>query len=284
MAVDQNWRYTPPFQSEFDLQQAAFNIATFGGRTRMAALRGDNVKVPYRHGTIWTPKYYDEQKLTLAMWVIGANPTTGVPDTDPQAKMWSNLATLERVFSMGHLQQGVLKKLHPVQNKDVVAEAVVEGVVDFTTEAGATRAAFTVDFVLPKVWFEDPALLGETVFTSRAHNATWSIAIDSDVPMDAIVSFRAAAGTPSNPKLLNTSLSAANHWVQLNDVFATSDEIVINPTLWTAVKNGTLVVTNNVRWSGQPQFFQLLPGTNNLKLEVTNGPIEVKVQAKGRYW
>jgi len=285
MAVIQDVRWQPPFESSpTSLQKLGFNISTIGGRLDMSGRRGRNVNVQYRDGTLWTPKDYEEKELELAMWVVGADETTGIPAADPQSEMWTNLEKLRRLF-VTDSELGFLTYKHPVQNKDIVAECEVRSQIDFDTMAGATRAAFIVSMHTPGVWFRDPAFVGETVFTSRADAEQWSVTIDSDVLIkDSHVFLKAVSGTPANVRIFNESLSAADHWVQYLDVFVTGEEVEIDVGNWRATLDGTTRVTGNVRWSGNPQFFWLKPGQNDLKLEVTGGPIDVKVAAKGAYW
>jgi len=68
------------------------------------------------------------------------------------------------------------------------------------------------------------------------------------------------------------------------DVLGAGDEVEINAGTWRATLNGTTDVSNNLDWSGQPEFFELLPGRNDLKIEYTGGSVQVQVTAKGRYW
>lgn len=265
-----------------DLQTHAFNIATFGGRTSVAARRGDNLVVPYRHGRLWTPKYFEEQELTLAMWVIGADKTTGVIPSNPKQKLFENIQTLQKLFSAEGLH--TLSAVHEVTGATVEAIVEVADVIDFTTMAGATRAGFVVTLIVPEVWFKDQTLKGDVDYVSRANNDTWSVDVTSDVETHEIVlSFDGDAGGQTNPKLINESIGS-DCWVQLSDVLGPSEVIVIDVNKWTAVLNGTTNVVNNVDWSGQPRFFRLKPGTNNLKLEVGSGPIKTKLQWKGLYW
>jgi hypothetical protein len=151
--------------------------------------------------------------------------------------------------------------------------------------AGSTRAAFIVTLNVPDVWFRDPTLLGEGSYVSRADTDQWAVTIDSDVILkDAQISLLANGNTPANIKIYNESLSAADNWIQYSDVMQDGEEVIIEMKTWRATLDGATRVTGNVVWSGQPQFFWLIPGQNDLKMEVTGGPVDVKVQAKGAYW
>lgn len=250
----------------------------------MAGRRGGNVQVQYRDGTLWTPKDYDEKEIELAMWVVGADPVTGVPDADPESKMWENLETLRRLF-VTDSALGYLTYRHPVQDKDVVAQVEVRETIDFKTMAGATRAAFIVRMHVPGVWFRDPGFVGESVYTSRADTAQWTVTVDSDVMVkDPVIWLRATGTTPTNVKIYNETLSAADHWIANLDVMAAGEEIEIDVGRWRATLDGVTRVTGNIDWSGNPQFFWLAPGVNDLKMEVTAGPVDVKITAKGAYW
>lgn len=285
MPVLQDVRWQPPFASSpASLQTLGFNISTIGGRLDMASRRGQNIAVQYRDGTLWTPKDYEEKELELAMWVVGADETTGVPSTDPESEMWANLEKLRRLF-VTDSELGLLTYRHPVSDKDVVAQCEVRSQIDFDTMAGATRAAFIVTMHTPGVWFRDPGFVGETSFTSRADAEQWSVTVDSDVIIkDPVIFLKAVSGTPSNIQIYNESLSAADHWIKFVDVLQTGEEVEIDVGKWRATLDGTTRVTGNVQWSGNPQFFWLKPGQNDLKIDVIGGPIDVKVTAKGAYW
>lgn len=280
MAVDQNWRWVHNLLGTLDLQKVAWNISTFGGRQRMAAKKGGNIDVSYRDGTLWTPKDYEENELDLAMWVVGCGPDGEIP-SDPSTQFQENLQTLRRMFNTDNVM-GFLYKLHPVAGVDVVATCEIRHVIDFTTQAGATRAAFIVQMVIPEIWFRPLTLSGDESLTSRANGATWAVDIDSDVFMkDGWLTFQGDGAAASNFKLFNDSLGAS-HWMEYLGVVDPGETVIVDVKSWKATKDA-VKVTGALNWSGQPQIFWLIPGVNNLRL-VTNNAIKVQVAGRGAYW
>lgn len=273
-----------------DLNEHAFAIGTAGWKFTMPPQRGENVVVPYRDGRIWVPKRYDQRRLDLPMFVIGAELDGSIPAAKSQRdKLYENVRTLQRLFSTWR-DLKTLQVVDPTLGT-IVADAEVTDQVDFTTQAGATRAAFVTTLYVPTVWFEDAAYSDDSsgAYTSRGTGATWSVDVTTDVPTHLIrVWLRNPVGsgvTPSNMKLYNESLSATDHWVQLQDVLQEGDEVVIDVIRWHAYLTADdSSKVNAVQWSGQPDFFELRRGINNLKLEVTDGPVEIRVEWKGRYW
>ena len=282
MAAPQDWTWNhPDLAAEVELQKAAWNISTFGGRKRMASRRGQNNEVSYRDGSLWTPKDYNEHEIDLAMWVVGSEEDGDIPD-DPSDQFWLNLQTLQRAFVTDR-QLGTLTYMHPVGDKLVTAEAEVADVIDFSTHAGATRAAFIARLILPKVHFRDVAYFGDAISTSRANGATWNFAFDSDVMVrDPLITLEGLGSAATNPKIFNTALSATDNWVQYAGVISPGDEVIIDPEHWRATINGAKA-TGALVWSGQPQFFWLKNGTNSFLVETDNA-LGVQSQGKGRYW
>lgn len=281
MPIEQNWTWIHNDIGTFDLNAVAWNITTFSGRTRMAPRRGENSEVTYRDGTLWTPKDYAENEIELAMWIIGCNEDGTIPD-DPSAQFWANLKKLQRAFVTDRVM-GFLQYTHPIENKAVIATCEVRERIDFTTMAGATRAAFIVRMHIPGVWFRDVNYFGESVSTSRANLATWDVDLDSDVMVkDPLLTLTGGVAAATNPKLYNLSLSGASNWAQYAGVVAPGQVLVIDPKTW-RVTLDAVKVTGALVWSGQPQFFWLRNGINQIKLETDNA-IGVKVQGKGAYW
>lgn len=282
MAVDQNWQWVHNYLGTLDLQQVAWNIATFGGRMRMAGRRGSNVAVSYRDGTLWTPKDYNENEIDLAMWVLGCNTDGTIPD-DPPDVFWDNLQTLRRMFTTD-LVQGNLLKMHPVLNESVVAQAEIRDVIDFVSQAGATRAAFIVRMVLPEIWFRPVVFYGDPAVVERSDTEEWTVTVDSDVFIkDPIIVLEETSGAASNVRIYNDSLGPT-HWVIYQGTVGAGETVTIDVKNWKATLTpGDLKVTGAMDWSGQPQMMWLKPGENDLRLESAS-PVGVQVMAKGAYW
>lgn len=286
MPIFQDWKYVHNLLGTFDLQNHAWNISQFGSRMRMAARRGGNNEVSYRDGTLWTAKDYEENELDLAMWVIGCEEDGDIPD-DPSDQFWENVQALRRMFVTDQVL-GRLHKFHPTQLDglldplEVFANVEVRDAIDFTSQAGATRAAFIVRFVLPEVWFKG-GLGGEAASTTRANDEEWTVTVDSDVFIKDPTILLTGVGAASNVTIHNDSLGAG-HWVKYNGVLAAAETVSIEVGAYKAVFNpGALRVTGAIDWSGQPQMFWLKPGENDLRIETT-GSVGVQVTALGKYW
>jgi hypothetical protein len=269
------------------LQQLGFNISTLGGRLRTADSRGENVLRPFNDGRLWVPKLYDERELTLPMWVVGAEPDGSIPiDGDRQRQLRENVRALRQLFSL----DGGLKLLQVDDPELGVLEAWAEArnVLDFSTEAGATRAVFAPTLYLPGVYLATQDEQGETgSAVPRADNDTWAFTVNGDVAADDHLSiiFQATTASSTLPRL---TVQGTGEWVETEHVFADDEVMLIDVGAWRAYDPASQAVrTNTLRWSGR-RFLQIPRGAQTLRFDIItpggSGSFNVKVTYRPRYW
>lgn len=278
---EQAWTY-----DGVDIQTLGFNISTLGGRLGTAPSRGENVLRPYNDGRLWVPKLHDERSLILPMWVVGAEEDGSLPlDGDNQKKLRQNVRSLRKLFS---LHNG-LKLLTVVDPELGTLEAWAEArdVLDFSTEAGATRAVFAPTLWLPAVYLATQAEDDDGGPTARLDDATWPITVEGDVDADdtVIVEFTATTASSTLPRL---TVVETGEWVETEHVFANGEVMRIDVGAWRAYQpSDSALRTNTLRWSGR-RFLTLPQGSSTLRFDIImpggSGSFNVKVAWKGRYW
>ena len=84
-----------------NLSTLAWNIKHRSAGWSVPGKTGENVRIPGRHGTFWTPnKTYDEGNLTLSMWAAGCDEDGSIPlSEDGKKKVRDNLDKLTSMFA-----------------------------------------------------------------------------------------------------------------------------------------------------------------------------------------
>ena len=84
-----------------NLSTYAWNVKHRSSGWTVPGKTGENVQIPGRHGSFWTPnKTYDEGHLTLSMWAAGCEPDGSMPITaDGRTKVRQNLDKLTSMFA-----------------------------------------------------------------------------------------------------------------------------------------------------------------------------------------
>ena len=156
------------------LQTYAFNITTLGGdRLAPAPVRGSNITIPYKPGTLWVPKVPDERVITLGAWVIGANEDGSIPTDENARRVFDRNWRKLRQLLWRPRKQFVLTKRFWLPDSELVAGGVDTSALpkdgDWTlytaralasyadgltpTMQGPGRATFTVDLLLSDPYF-----------------------------------------------------------------------------------------------------------------------------------
>jgi len=276
------------------LQTYAFNITTLGGdRKAPPTLRGDDLTIPYRPGTVYVPKIANNRVLTLQMWVIGADENGNIKQDENSRRTfdynWNKLRNL--LWREG--KQFTLTKRFWVPTADLTAAGVNTSALPkdgawalYTASAkasfasglspdmgGPSRAAFTVDLLLSDPYFYSApithafsmgtggALPGPTkTFQVLGEARTTDIRFDVIGPLDSL---RFTNQTPE-PDL----------WMQ----YATS--VADGDTAWIKVKDfksvhtdASLTYTSSgyVNHFGDRFWFYLDPGTATVSLSAQAG-------------
>jgi hypothetical protein len=256
------------------LYTLAYNISTLAGREHLPPKLGDNIQIPYRNGRIWKPKYYDQQMITLGMWIRGADVNGNVPSTrtGSRAQFNSNLRALRRLFAPTGRQLALSRILqfttgaetHTAQGEVASGSASSAGEMDLQPIT-PMLATFTVDIVMADPWWYGSNIV--TVITSSGATVTHPGDVEaSGVSVGSMTI--ALAGPLTNPRLTNTSISP-NVWVQYTGTINSGTTITLDLAAFTAKDQLGNSLIGSVSHSGSLRWMLLEPGSNAMTL--TNG-------------
>jgi hypothetical protein len=258
------------------LNTLAFNITSLTGRWRTAARRGGNVEVPGRHGTLRVAnKRYGVLEVVLSMWVLGADEDGMISDYQSSREtMYANLDKLTRLFGSETLE--VVHTLPDESQRQVVGEVMDR--IDFTSEAGATRATFGVAIESWDAFWSDI----DEVTASITDIGNWSVDsfVGATAPMDDLeITF---TGPCNNPRL-----DSGSSWIQYNEVLTAGQSITLNSATWTLTGAGGLVPDYTaVEHGGGIRWFELAPGDPTPEAvisQTTGGDVEVSLHGRRKY-
>lgn len=133
----------------------AWNVSTRAARWKIPGRRGQNMVVPGQHGQVQSRnKPFDQNVLPLTMWAVGCNPDGSMPtDRDSRKKVLQHLDSLSMLFTSN--ERITLKQVRSDGTARVCVGEVAQA-IDFSAMAGATRAEFAVEIVVPGAfWFDE---------------------------------------------------------------------------------------------------------------------------------
>lgn len=277
------------------LQTYAWNIETLGG-DRMAPprLRGADLTVPTRPGTVWTPKVPDAKTITLGMWVQGSNADGTIPQNENARRTFDRNWRMLRNLLWRPGQQFTLGKRFWVPTEELEAANAPAGYAIATegewsliyaqTKAsfgtgltpsmqGGAHAAFTVDLVLNDPFFYSAPLEIEFSATTGAGLS------GPDREFSVLGDYRTTKiamhfeGPLTTPRL--TLLTAPHEtWFQYASPIADGDTVDTNVDAFEVIHtatDATYRAAGNVRHKGDWNWFYLQPGATRVVLSVQEG-------------
>jgi phage-related protein len=221
--------------------------------------RGENVLVPFRHGTVFTPKYYGERKITFGIAILSTSATAQDTVIDGMNQLFGRQT--QQTLSCTREDNTVRNALATV---DVPLE---------TERITATFARCVVQFTL-----SDPLFYSSDLSTD---NTTTISATDTAMVVDNIgtAEMRDPTILLSGP-LANVTISTTDSIsLTYTGSISSSDTVTIG-TLngeYYATHSATGSVIGNVAHSGASALLVLQPGTNNLQVatDTTGGTVKI---------
>lgn len=254
------------------LHTYASTVVNLGGDvTGGVGLRGSNLTVPNRPGTIWREKVPDERVLSLGVTVTGLN-ANGTSQPTPaleRARFNANLRAVRRLFWRDTGAQFTLTKRwyeadfsgSPVATL-VTASALAEFADGMEPEQeGDSVAVFAVDLLLA-----DPFFYGATV----TRTATVAAPISVTNPGDARVTGANATLTFTGP-LTNPVASLGGKTLSLGAVLSGGQSVVVNLADWTVVRNDGANLIGALGYSGSRSLLPVPMGASTLSLTGSGG-------------
>lgn len=175
------------------LQTFAYNIVSWGSGGRQAPpnLRGNDITIPGRVGDLWRPKVPQSRKITLGMWVQGANPDGSPPSSMSQMQQFEqNWMMLRRLLWNPYRQFTLTKRVYvpavmqgdaivPDSYVPVSAQAQFVGGLDPSVIGHGGAAQFTVDLQLADPFFYGAPISVSNSFTTLGDARTHRIMLNA---------------------------------------------------------------------------------------------------------
>lgn len=263
------------------LQTLAYNITSWGGDLQAPPpLRGGDITVPYKPGTVFQKRVPDGRTISFDMWVVGADTDGNVPaSASMRAEFEKNLKMLRRLFWKPNAQLSITRRWKEYGSSTVLS-ATAKGVYAggfVPSMNGQLRATFSVD-----IYLSDPFFYGaeKTETFSAVATSNKTISVPGDYETTAILlEFDAAR---NNFRMTNSSEGI---YVNVNQDLA-AGEVVLDVDKWTAVKNPTGDAENviaSVTSFGHTNWLALRPGSQNLSLTSSSGSGAATLKYRPRY-
>lgn len=242
-------------------------VKSFGGsRKGLPPLRGENKLLPNREGRAFRPKKADSRVITLAMWVTGADPDTGVPSQYSQTVQWNdNFDYLKRLFWTPDRQITLTRReLYNAADPQLTvasAKAQIAGAME-PNMTGRTRADFAVDLLLA-----DPFFYGEEIDVTVPANATVTVYNPGDSKTANMPFSIEWVGSLTSPKLTNLTNGV---WMKIDTLIPLDTNVSTIVNTYKAVRSTDLASMNTaISHGGARQWMTLEPGANQLRLTAT---------------
>lgn len=271
-----------------------FGVSTRTGRYNVPARRGENVVLPGRSGSLWTPnKPFEEGVGALAVWVVGARHANGeiIPPASVSEARWffeKNMNEVMRFFTQPH-RLSILRAAQPI-NPDApndppkVRVTAVEwrewGEPEVT--AGGTRAEWAIAYTIPSTWWVDEQ---ETSFSRQGPG---TLAFESLAGMTGIIEdpFTVVTGPAVAPKIVCPETGG---FVQWTGTLGEGQQWITTAVGQSAV-NGLSVLPQTIH-SGSGYRFLTLPNrsaagpypTVNLEATGTNQNTALTINVRGKW-
>lgn len=218
------------------LNTVAKAVETKTGRIGVSGVRGSNVAIAGRDGSIWTPnKMQEEGRIILPMYVLGCDEDGLVPVGSTALKeFYKNKDLLQRLFSKRH---GLLD-VRATQPDGSIRQAFceVQAAVDYQMFShDDARVAY--ELVIPDVYWQDLNEITETqAQTITAVGTTFSLFSGGTAPMHdlKIVYELTASGSVTNPWIEDYLTGARVQGIGIADNGFASGKWFINNDVWTS--------------------------------------------------
>ena len=258
-----------------DLSTYAFNITSLSGRLAIPARRGGNRVIPYRRGTLYVPKTMDEGKLSLGMWVVGAQENGQLPAHGDQARQFNqNLDKLREIFGVYDRELAITKRW--VRGSDGVVlvlsgKGECIGTLD-PTMTGRARATFVAEIAMADPLFYAPLVTTNVPLAGAVvANPGQVKARRMTIRLNGPLTNPTLRNTTPNPDIdvTYTGVLTAGQWVDLD---------VEN---FTAKNQAGVSVIGAISHTGARHWMELDKGNNTMTLTASagTGSADVKLQA-----
>lgn len=241
------------------LDTYAYMLTDISGIMQVAARRGDNVRVPGRHGAIRTPKVFDSADIVLPLWIVGAEEDGSIPSGSTEAReFFKRRDELLRVLYANPL---LMEYTRP-DGHAVSAFAEVIEVLDFTRRLDEPLAQVSVALQMYEGFWRDSLAVAETITGPTGTVKTLTAFEGATAPMSQLI---ITFGPCNNPLLIHGDAT-----VQYHGVISAGQQLSIDTSTW-SVGPGTGTV-----WTPDPRQVEFSPGPRWFELDPTLPSFDVQ--------
>ncbi len=263
------------------MAEHGWNVATVEGRFNVPQLRGEDTTFSYVEGDDFRPKVPASRVMTLKMWMMGVNPSTGDHEGDLLVRWNDNWKFLTNLFWTPHRQVRLTRRLwvtDPVTGQPGVQTTYAYGQYMGGLEPSMTgryRATFEVQFKLADPFFYPE---NDTVVTIE-RGQTVDITNYGDYVAAHRHMYITFNGFLKNPLLTNTTPNPDVTVAYVGNLFA-NQKVDLDVRLFLAKANfpeqinyslATFNRVSYIRHSGTRYWFGLQRGNNSVKLTADDG-------------
>lgn len=236
-------------------------ITKLSDALEMPSRRGGNIVVPYRHGRIWTRKYYDQRVIQLGMALTETS----------AAALETKLDTIKTLC--GKCEQQILQVTNEAGSVRK-AYAEVEGSIDVERKSAGV-AKLVIPFTLSEPFFRDNTQYSYEVTIDASPKAFDPNNIGTIEETTAIITL---TGPLEHPKIEHQTSFV---WVQYDADIANGHTVIIDCAAYTAVHSVSGNVINSIKHGGDSCFMIFTPGSGVNHCHVTEAnPTTGKVKVQ----
>lgn len=227
--------------------------------------RGDNQLIPYKHGTVFTQKYYDQRTITLGIAINAASGSALESTFDNMRKLFSPRA--EQVLAMT-MEDSTVRNAYASVNKSIQVDRRSDKV-----------ALAVIEFDLSSPFWRLSTAIADNTVTVNASPKAWTVTNPGTVQeTDPIITL---VGPLTNPVITNTTNSVS---LTYTGAISAGGTILIGSTNgeYYATLGGTTSVIGNVTHSGNAALMVFEPGANTLSITssvTTTGTVKASFYA-----
>jgi hypothetical protein len=249
------------------LSEFAAGVEDYSFLLAVPGRRGENVKVPGRHGEIRTPrKRWEALELPIPLWVKGIDPDTGLVPADPISQLHANVKALllevsGETFTLGHtLDDGTSVR--------AVAELTLDPTVFARARSVPPLARVSLETTVPEGFWFDTDTVSHTITGATGTTSALTEFVGASAPMaDLTITW----GPCNNPQL-----TVGDRYVKYSGVVASGRQLVIDTGSW-SVSTGT-----GTAWTPDMRLIEFGPSAGRwFELDPTVSPFEAAITHTG---
>lgn len=210
-----------------DLSTLVRGVESLAGLLTTPPRRGENVAVPGRNGQLYRPhKLYDSREFAIPLWVVGADPQTGVTPIDTGIGATEFLARIDELVRLFLTPQVTFEYTRPDGSVRVATAEVLDIFEPSRILGGPITGKVTVPLVMADPFWSDQAPISQSFTLATGAEAELTAFADATAPMDDLV---ITIGPCSNPEI---SQPAVGGYVAYDGIIATGHKLVIDTDQW----------------------------------------------------